>query len=258
MIVGLIQARVSSTRLPGKVLEPVLGQPMLSRQIERLRRSRRIGKLMVATSLSPDDDALESLCRDLGIPCRRGPLDDVLERFRSAADGSGADWIVRLTGDCPLADWEVIDQVISFGIEGGYDYASNTLQPSWPDGLDVELMRASSLETAAREAQLPSQREHVTSFLYTHPDRFRLGNLSHQPDLSALRWTVDEPEDLAFVRRVYEELYRADPAFTTADILALLAAHPEIVGLNQGRLRNEGYLKSLAADPAVPKNTGAS
>jgi spore coat polysaccharide biosynthesis protein SpsF len=248
MILGILQARLSSTRLPGKVLEPILGQPMLARQIERLRRAKRMDHLIVATSTAAEDDAIATLCESLGVDCSRGSLDDVLDRFYQAALPFGCEWIVRLTGDCPLADWDIIDAAIAFAVNGDYDYASNALAPSWPDGLDVEVVRFAALAEAWKDAKLPSEREHVTPFIEQHPERFKLGSFVNDRDLSGGRWTVDEPADLAFVRKVYEYLYPVNPAFGWMDVLALLRDHPDIAAINSGILRNEGYLTSLAAD----------
>lgn len=251
MMLAILQARVSSTRLPGKVLLPLLGKPMLARQIERVRRARRIDRLVVATSDAADDDGIARLCAEEGVDCHRGSLDDVLDRFHGAALRFAPEHVVRLTGDCPLADPAVIDDVIGFYLGGGYDYATNAVQPTFPDGLDVEVFRFACLEQAWREATLPSQREHVTPFLHGQPQRFRVGHYRQATDLSRLRWTVDEPADFDFVQRVYEALYPANPAFGTADVLRLLARRPELAALNGQFLRNEGYLKSLAADAAA-------
>ncbi len=250
MILALLQARAGSRRLPGKVLRPILGRPMLERQIERVRRARTIDRLAIATSTDSSDDAIAEVAARLGLDCHRGSLEDVLDRFCQAARPYQPNYVVRLTGDCPLADPEVIDRVVRACVEGGHDYASNTLQPTYPDGLDAEIMRFDVLEMAAREASLPSEREHVTSYVYKHPERFRLLNVALEKDLSALRWTVDEPEDFDLVSRIYEALYPANPAFGTADILALIAAHPEFASANV-RTRNEGYLASLARDRAL-------
>lgn len=247
MILGLLQARVSSKRLPGKVLLPILRRPMLERQIERVRRARSLDRLAIATSTDPSDDPIEALAHDLGLDCHRGSLEDVLDRFYQAALAYRPSHIVRLTGDCPLADPTLIDRVVQTCVDGGCDYASNTLEPSWPDGLDAEAMRFEALAAAALEAALPSEREHVTAYMYKHPERFKLCGIRADRDLSALRWTVDEPEDFSFISRVYEALYPAKPAFDTADVLALLDANPE-VGSAAARARNEGYQTSLVRD----------
>lgn len=252
-VIALLQARTSSTRLPGKVLKPLLGEPMILRQIERLRRVRSIDRLMVVTSDSPSDDALAACCVGVGVEVFRGSLDDVLDRFHSAVKDIRPQHVVRLTADCPLTDPAVIDAVIDFYRKGDYDYASNVLQPTFPDGLDVEVFRFSVLEMIAREAILPSQREHVTSFIYQHPERFRLGGLTYGKDLSSLRWTVDEPSDLRFVEAVYGALYHDNPAFAMADVLQLLAQRPELMEINSGQVRNAGYLKSLVQDEQLPR-----
>ncbi|HET9159674.1 MAG TPA: glycosyltransferase family protein [Caulobacteraceae bacterium] len=223
----ILQARTSSTRLPGKVLRDLVGAPMLERQIERVLRARRIGKLVVATSTDPSDDPIAELCDRLGVACHRGPLDDVLARFAGALEAFGpADHIVRLTGDCPLTDPEVIDATIARHLDAGADYTSNTLKLTFPKGQDVEVMKAGRLAAAAREAGDPYEREHVTPFLYRHPERFRLANLERHPPLPELRWTVDTAEDFAFVSRVYQALYPANPAFTSQDVLILTGDDP--------------------------------
>ena len=216
----ILQARTSSTRLPGKVLLDLCGAPMLQRQIERVRRAQGIGTLVVATSTDASDDAVAALCGRIGVACHRGPLDDVLARFQGAAEAFGpSDHIVRLTGDCPLTDPQVIDSVIASHLDSNADYTSNTLKLTFPKGQDVEVFRAEHLATAAREATDPFEREHVTPFLYRHPERFRLAGLERDPPLGGLRWTVDTPEDFAFVTRVYAALYPANPAFTSEDVL---------------------------------------
>lgn len=252
-MLALLQARTSSSRLPGKVLKPILGEPMLARHIERLRRATRIGQLLVATSTEASDDALATLCATLGVHCHRGSLNDVLDRFYQAALPYAPDHVIRLTGDCPLADPAVIDACIDFHLAGDYDYTTNALQPTFPDGLDVEVFRFRCLEEAWKEATLTSEREHVTPFIHQRPARYRIGHYKQARDLSWLRWTVDQPEDFEVVERIYAALYPHNPAFTTDDILAFLGAHPEIARLNADITRNEGYLKSLAADrPGAP------
>ena len=255
-VLAILQARVTSTRLPNKVLAPILGQPMLARQIERLRRARTLDKLVVATSDDASDDPLAAMCAAIGVPCHRGSLNDVLARFQGACAAFGpADHIVRLTGDCPLADPAVIDAVVRHHLASGADYTANAIQPTWPDGLDVEVTRAAVLQRAFDEARLPSEREHVTPYIHKHPEWFRIEHVKGDRDLSTLRWTVDEPADLAFVSEVYAALYPENPAFDTAAILALIEQRPELTKLNGQFLRNEGYAKSLAADtPNIPSN----
>jgi spore coat polysaccharide biosynthesis protein SpsF len=225
-IVGVLQARMSSTRLPGKVLEPIQGMPMIGRQIERLQRSSGLDALVVATSSDPVDDPLAEFVMSLGIPVVRGSLDDVLKRFVKAMDEHGIDTVVRLTADCPLASPSVIDLVIADFKSGGADYVSNTLNPTFPDGLDVEVVRGDVLRWIAANSTDPHEHEHVTLGVYRRPEQFAVRNVRGPRDLSDLRWTVDNPDDLAFVREVYAQLYAQDPAFELDDVLALLAREP--------------------------------
>jgi len=248
MIVAIVQARVSSSRLPGKVLLSVQGQPMLLREIERIRRSRNIDALMIATSTHSSDDAIQQLCEREGIACHRGSLDDVLDRYYSAACAASAQTIVRLTGDCPLIDPAVVDLVIEQFSATGADYASNTLDSTFPDGLDVEVFSFAALEIAHIEARLPSEREHVTPFLYHHADQFHLKSVRQPVDQSELRWTVDNPEDYQFVCKVYDALYSARPDFSMQDVLELLIRNPDLTEINKHIGRNEGYQDSLMRD----------
>lgn len=244
--VAVIQARMGSSRLPGKVMADIQGQPMLQRVVERALRANRVDTVMVATSDHPADRALADYCRQQGVPCFQGSEDDVLDRFYHAARSMDAHVIVRLTADCPLLDPEVIDRVVADFQNGGADYVSNTLTCTYPDGLDTEVFHRDILEQAWRYASLKSEREHVTPYVYNHPQRFRLRNVTHEADFSELRWTVDEPQDLAFVRAVYAAF--GDAHFGMGAVLQLLQEHPELGQVNSGILRNEGYLKSLRED----------
>lgn len=254
MILAILQARVTSSRLPGKVLKPLLGVPMLLRQIERLQKAQKIDRLLVATSNEPSDDLIEKLCEEHGIGCYRGNLNDVLDRFYQAARVFNPEHVVRLTADCPLADPVLIDDVIGFYLDGGFDYASNAIEPTFPDGLDVEIFRFSCLEQAWRDATLPSQREHVTPFIHQQPLQFKIGHYKSPSDLSHLRWTVDEPKDFELVTMIYEALYPRNPDFSTQDILGLLDQRPELANWNTAHQRNEGYQKSLKADVSLTAN----
>jgi spore coat polysaccharide biosynthesis protein SpsF len=214
---------MSSSRLPGKVMAPVLGEPMIGRQIERLRRAARIDQLVVATSTDASDDDLAAYCEGLGVEVFRGSLSDVLGRFCAALRRHpDAEAAVRLTADCPLADPHLIDEVIAHHHEAGADYTSNVLGArTYPRGLDVEVIRAEVLLEAGERAGDPYEREHVTPYIYRRPEQFKLAAVARRNSLAHLRWTVDTPADLAFVRDVYARLYPANPAFGTDDIAAL-------------------------------------
>ncbi len=248
LILALLQARTTSKRLPGKVLLDVCGKPMLLQQVDRARRAKAIDKLVVVTSTDASDDELAALCGRYGVECFRGSLDDVLDRFYQAAKPHGPEHVVRLTGDCPLTDPAVLDLVIARHLESGADFTSNALEPTFPDGLDVEVCRFAVLERAWREASLKSDREHVMPFVYREPGRFKLCKVRSDVNLSHLRWTVDEPQDLEVVRAIYAGLYEKNPAFGMNDVLAFLEQRPDLHGLNARFIRNEGLLMSQRKD----------
>lgn len=228
MATAIFQARMSSSRLPGKVLRPLLGRPMILRQIERLERSRRLGRIIVATSEDTSDDILAETLGVAGVEVVRGALDDVLGRFLKAIDTLKLEGdIVRLTADCPLADPDVIDACIDLRRKGGFDVVTLGEVRTFPRGLDAEALTVDVIRRIGAEATSAYDREHVTPWLYRSGDRFRRGDLIQQVDRSEFRWTVDLPEDFEFVERVYEALYPANPAFTSADILALPFARRE-------------------------------
>jgi len=235
---AVLQARMSSSRLPGKVMMPLLGEPMLVRQVERIRRSRLLDGIVLATSTDAADDPLAQLAGALGIPVVRGPLDDVLARYVLAIEHYQPDVVVRLTADCPLTSPTIIDAVIEHFAASNVDYCSNTLTPTFPDGLDAEVVRASALVDVAGVSNDPAEREHVTLGIYRRPERYRLANYAGAVDLASLRWTVDTPDDLAFVASVYEALYLADPDFDLADGLALLEREPGLSRTTADQARN--------------------
>jgi spore coat polysaccharide biosynthesis protein SpsF len=242
MTTAIIQARMSSTRLPGKVLLDLAGQAMLARVVERARRARTIDRVIVATTVEPEDEPIVALCRSRGWTVSRGSRDDVLDRYYQAALSDGADPIVRITSDCPLIDPEVIDRVVerlgaARSAESAnvatIDYASN-INPrrTFPRGLDVEVFTFAALWTAWREDREPTGREHVTPFLYRHPERFRIVLVeSERPEAANHRWSVDTPEDYELLRRIYEHF--RDDDFAWQDVLALLGDHPQWVELNR-------------------------
>jgi len=227
----------------------IAGRPMLFHVVSRVQWAKTINLVAVATSIHPEDDTIEAFCREKDIPCYRGNLDDVLDRYYQAACEYGADVIVRLTADCPLLDHDLIDKVVKVFHSGDADYASNALECTYPDGLDTEVFSRSALEDAWQNAKLMSEREHVTAYIYKHPEWFRIAKIKNIEDLSALRWTVDEPDDLAFVRSVFQHMGSSD--FGMADVVDLLQRQPELVRFNSHVGRNEGYGKSLAEDHLI-------
>ncbi len=222
----VVQARMGSTRLPGKVLKDIAGRPMLSYQMERLRRVKRAERIVVATTDQPADDAVERFCQKEKIACVRGSEHDVLARYHLAIERFPADVVVRITADCPLIDPAIVDEAIA-----AYepDYVSNMLETTYPYGMAVEVFSAQALREAHREAKDPAEREHVTPFIYRHPERYRLRSLTMAPNLSHHRWTVDTPEDFELVSRLLKTL---KPHFTLQDVLAVLDEHPDWCAIN--------------------------
>lgn len=238
MPLGVLQARMTSTRLPGKVLEPIEGAPMIGRQIERLRRASSLDGLVLATSVDPSDDPLVAYLESIDVPVVRGSLDDVLGRFIAVLDEHSPEVVVRLTADCPLASPVVVDRVVGEFTASEADYVSNTLKPSFPDGVDVEVVRSDALRWVAENSADPHEHEHVTLGVYRRPDRFRCLNVAGNVDLSDLRWTVDNADDLAFVREVYSELWPTNPKFEVADVLELLERRPALSRTSEDSARN--------------------
>jgi spore coat polysaccharide biosynthesis protein SpsF len=251
MIVAIVQARMGSTRLPGKVLSRILGKPMLWHLINRLKRSRLLDQIVIATTDKERDRPILELADEMGIGSFAGSEDDVLDRYYQAATKFSADIVVRITADCPLIDPKVVDKVIQRYLEEDCDYATNAIRRTYPDGLDVEVFSYMALEKAWKEAEWASEREHVTPYIWKNPDKFRLVNVENSVNLSDLRWVVDEEIDLQFVRQVYEHLYKEGQVFYMEQILELLGEYPELRQINQGIVTNKGYAKSLREDRIV-------
>jgi len=247
----VVQARFGSSRLPGKVLADLAGKPLLARVLERAQRIAGIAGVVLATTDVEADAAVAALGRACGVEVFRGNENDVLDRYYQAARATGADPIVRVTADCPLLDPAVSAEVVGAYRTGAWDYVSNFADRRYPDGLDTEVFSFAALERAWREAALASEREHVTPYIWKHPERFRLGGVAGAQDLSSLRWTVDQPADLDFVRAVFVALYREGEPFGMANVLDLLRRRPELRTINAGFITNEGYTRSLAKDAAV-------
>lgn len=247
-VLGILQARVKSRRLAGKVMKSLLGEPMIIRQLDRLRDAASLDKLVVAISDNGSDDVLFELLHSRGVEVCRGSLEDVLDRFYKVAKIFNPEHIVRLTADCPLADPQLIDEMVRWHISQGNDYTTNTIRRTFPDGLDAEVLSTSTLTTLWKEATLLSEREHVTLFIRNHPSGFKVGHFGGPTNLSHLRWTVDEPVDFTVVEKIYSALYPQNPAFTTKDILAFVLQNPEIPRLNGHIDRNTGLNHSLKLD----------
>ncbi len=230
--VAIIQARIGSTRLPGKVLKDLNGQSMLARVVNRTRRAATLDDVMVATSTQPGDQAIVEECVRLGVECFCGSETDVLDRYYMAAKSTRADVIVRITSDCPLIDPTIIDKTVLEFRAHGPDYASNTLQRTYPRGLDTEVFTATGLERCWREARNSYERMHVTPYFYQHPELFTLYSVSGERDFSAFRWTVDTPEDFQFISEIYSRL-GPDDRFSWQEVLALLEREPGLGFINQ-------------------------
>jgi spore coat polysaccharide biosynthesis protein SpsF len=234
-IVAIIQARMGSSRLPGKVLKDIGGAAMLQRVVVRARRARSLGRVVVATTTDPGDDLLAAFCRRQGFPVFRGDPYDVLDRYYQAAKRFDSEIIVRLTADCPVIDPREIDRTVSAFLEAKVDFAANRLPPPWhrttPIGMDTEVVTFQALERAWREAEAQYTREHVMPYLYEEAGRFNILLVDHDPDLGELRLTVDTSEDLELVRKVYAHFGNSDE-FSMGEMVALLESHPELRQLN--------------------------
>ncbi|HLC02289.1 MAG TPA: glycosyltransferase family protein [Anaerolineales bacterium] len=241
-VVAIIQARMASTRLPGKVLEDIHGLPMLARVVERARRAQTLDRIVVATTTDPSDQPVADLCEARDYPFYRGHPTDVLDRYLQAARTFKADVIVRLTGDCPLIDPAVIDQTVRafLDAEPPLDFATNRYidDRTFPIGLDTEVCSASALQRAWEHGDQPHHREHVMPYLYEVDGRFRTLHVRTSPSYGSLRWTVDSRDDLAFVRQVYASFGGRDD-FSWLDVLKTLEAHPELARLNAAVRRKD-------------------
>ncbi len=238
-IVVVVQARTGSQRLPGKILLPLAGKPLLQRQLERIQAATVPFELVVATTHSPDDEPVRELCKNLHIKCFSGHPTDLLDRHYQAAKAERADSVVKIPSDCPLIDPHVIDRVLTAFLESAdsVDYVSNLHPPTYPDGNDVEVMHFSVLETAWREAKKDFEREHTTPFIWEQPERFRLKNVEWETGLNYAmthRFTIDYLEDYHFIKAVYDELWtESKPIFSLDDILQLLERKPELMEINR-------------------------
>ena len=241
----IIQARMGATRLPGKVLKKVKGITLLEYEINRVRQANKISKIVVATSDKRADDKIEKLCKKINIDCFRGSEDDVLDRYyQCSLKYPRYKNIIRITGDCPLIDPLIIDNVIAFFEKNKFDYASNVLKETFPDGMDVEIFTRNALTESAQKARLGSEREHMTQYMIKNK-KFKKGNFTAEHDWSHFRLTVDEKKDFEVVKFLIEN---SKPTAGYLDYISLLKKNPEIMAKNMYITRNEGLLKSLKED----------
>jgi len=235
-IVTIIQARMGSTRLPGKVMRNLGGDTVLSCVVRRVRRAQLTGEVIIATTTAAQDEVIIRECRRLSVDCFRGSEEDVLDRYYRAARGVRADAVIRITSDCPLIEPEITDKTIRAFLDSQPDYASNAGHRTYPRGLDTEVMTFEALAGAWERARAPYQRAHVTPYIYENPGQFKLLSVAGDTDYSGYRWTLDTPEDLAFLGAVYERLDN-DDSFSWTDVLTLLEQEPELVEINSSVLQ---------------------
>lgn len=231
-VVAIIQARMGSSRLPGKVMMDLAGEPMLARVVRRITQATSLNQVIVATTTAPADTVIANLCAEYGWSCFRGSELDLLDRYYQAAKAHEADIVVRITSDNPLIDPAIVDLVVHILLDQHLDYASNSLAPhTYPLGLDAEVMTLAALERAWREDRNPAWREHVTPYIYAHPELFQIRPVNCAVNYSAMRWTVDTWPDFLFVRTVYDHF--GHDRFTWQDVLAGLEQFPEWLAINQ-------------------------
>lgn len=246
---AIIQARMGSTRLPGKMMMDLCGKPIIEHVFERIKFSHLINGIWLITTINPEDDVLARWAEQRKINYFRGSADDVLDRYYQTALRAETDVIVRITGDCPLHDYQVINKVIAvFQSEADPDYVSNAHPPSYPDGLDTEVFSFLALKKAWQEAKLKSEREHVTPYIWKHPEFFKIKNIVNNVDLSSQRWTLDTKEDLEFLKLIFNELDIKKQYGHLSEVITILQKHPDWLQINSQNQRNEGYFMSLQED----------
>jgi spore coat polysaccharide biosynthesis protein SpsF len=228
-VAAIIQARMGSTRLPGKILKTVKGKTLLEYQIERVKQAKTIDQIIIATTVKKSEQPIIELCEKQGIDYYRGSEQDVLSRYYETAKKFEVDVIVRITSDCPIIDPEVIDKVVNqyFNNQSLVDYVSNTLERTYPRGLDTEVFSFIALNKAYHEVTLPRDKEHVTAYFYTNPDLFKLQGLKSDQDYGNYRWTVDTEEDFELIQLILSKLYNPNKLFLLEDVIHLLQDHPE-------------------------------
>jgi len=251
-VLTIIQARKSSTRLPSKVLLDLEGKSVLEHVIFRLQRCKLAGELIVATTINREDLRIVKRCAEIGISVYCGCEEDPLERYYQAAGLFGGSHIIRIKADCPLIDPEIVDDAIRLHLESGADYTGNTLKRTYPIGQDVEILTYATLKRVWQNANLFSEREHITLYIPKHPDIFNIKHLEYAENLSGKRWTMDYPEDYELIRVIFKNLYQKDPAFGMRDVLDFLSRNPMLESLNSHISNDVGVQKSMRNDRTVP------
>ena len=241
-ITVMIQARIGSSRLPNKILEKIENKPMIWHVINRVKQIKSVQQIALITTKEKSDKVLLKIAEDEGIIGFAGSTDDVLDRHFQCALNIDADPIIRITSDCPLIDPFLVEDILQFYLSNDFDYVSNTIIPTYPDGLDAEIFSFNTLEKLVRHAKLHSEREHVTTAIPKNPQLFQFSNYKNKKDLSSFRWTVDRPKDLQFVREIYSRMMPRT-IFLMDDILKIISNEPHLLEINKGISRNEGHLK---------------
>lgn len=249
-IVGIIQARTGSKRFPKKVLMPILGKTLIEHMVERVKKSKYLDEIWIATTKLKSDDILESLAKGLKIKVFRGNVNNVLSRYYEISKLSKADVIVRLTGDCPIHDGKLIDKIILYFLNNfkDFDYLSNTVKPTFPDGLDVEVFKSDFLEETYKNAVSPIDQEHVTTYMYKNilqKNNNRIGHFINSQDYSEFRWTVDEKVDFKLIEEIYKNLYPINKFFSWEDAIQFINKNNYLKKINNDILRNEGYYNQI-------------
>ncbi len=251
MVTAIIQARMSSTRLPGKVLKVIDDRPMLFYMLERVAQAQQIDQVVLATSSEKEDDEIVDFCRRQEVLCFRGNLDDVLDRYYQAAKSFNGDPVVRLTADCPIIDPQVIDSLIEIFKDGQFDYVANTCPPegmTYPEGMDVEIFSFHALEKAWKETVKPSDREHVTFYFWKNPNLFSIFRHDLHRSFADYRLTVDYPQDFDAISRILNHFYPERPFFTMEEVIAYLDEHPDIKSLNDHIESFSGWQSAFEKD----------
>ena len=251
MIIAILQARMGSTRLPGKVLKTIKKKTLLELYINRIKPCQLIDEIVVATTDLEQDNTIEELVVRLGFECFKGSEKDLLDRYYKCACRYNAEVIVRVTPDDPFVDYQVVDRGISIFLENNVDFVTNHLTPTYPEGLDVEIYSFSALEKLWYQAKLLSEREHVFPYIQNHPEEFRIINFTQEQDSSHLRWTIDYECDYEMTKVIYDHLYEQKQIFLQEDILQLLQKYPEITRMNAHIQRKEGFNRSISNDQII-------